>query len=141
MAHVRMGQEHAVENVVRVGRHPVQVVQLFAHVRRGVKQVFPALFSIDDGDGRGPASQCRIFPRALAVRPIAVGLRVAGILGDAEHLDKHIFRRRQRGQQQQEEQGTLDNHARITSTKFIDVNVLPDGSFRYTRELCTSRVP
>ncbi len=130
MAHMRMRQEHTIERVVRVGSHPVQVVQLFAHVRRGIEQVLPAVLSIDDGDGRGPAPQGRVFPRALAVRPIAVGLRIAGILGDAEHFDKHFFGHREHRQQQQHKQGTPGNHARITGTKFIDVNVLPDGSFR-----------
>ena len=40
MAHVRMGEKYAVERIFRVGGRLVQGEELFAHVRRSVKQYF-----------------------------------------------------------------------------------------------------
>ena len=52
VAHVRVGEEYALEGIFRIGRQPVQLVELFRHVRGRVKQVLLPTFAIDNRDGR-----------------------------------------------------------------------------------------
>ncbi len=86
---VSVRRKNTIEFVLVVRRSFLQCIKLLAHVWRGVEDVFSLRAVIDYRNRARRASQALVLPGTQAMRLVTACLRIAGVLGDAQNVNRH----------------------------------------------------